>query len=111
MRKIAVPTINGDLCPHFGHCQKFAVLTVEDNKVVQEDFLEPPAHQPGIYPRWLQQLGVSEVIAGGMGQKAQDIFKMHGIKVHMGVDSKPARQVVAELINNELVTGSNKCDH
>lgn len=111
MKKIAVPTIDGKLCPHFGHCEKFAILTVEDDKIVNEEMLEPPVHQPGVYPRWLHEMGVSEIIAGGMGQKAKVIFDQNNIQVNMGVESKPAREVVEELLKNQLETGSNLCDH
>lgn len=111
MKKIAVPTINGNLCTHFGHCQKFAIITVENEEIVKEEMVEPPVHQPGVYPRWLHELGVSEIIAGGMGQKAKVIFDQNNIKVHVGVDSKSAQQAVSELLQNELKTGSNRCDH
>ncbi|MCF8331330.1 MAG: ATPase [Bacteroidales bacterium] len=111
MKKIAVPTINGNLCTHFGHCQKFAIITVENDKIVKEEMAEPPVHQPGVYPRWLHELGVSEIIAGGMGQKAKVIFDQNDIRVNVGVESKPARLAVNELLQNELETGSNRCDH
>lgn len=111
MKKIAVPTISGKLCPHFGHCEKFAIITVENDKIVKEEMLEPPVHQPGVYPRWLHEMGVSEIIAGGMGQKAKAIFDQNNIQVNIGVDSKPAKEVVEELLKNQLETGSNLCDH
>ena len=32
--------------------------------------LQPPAHQPGVLPRWLSEQQADVIIAGGMGQRA-----------------------------------------
>ncbi len=111
MKKIAVPTTGGELCPHFGHCEKFAIITLSDDQIIKEEMVEPPIHQPGVYPRWLNEMGVSAIIAGGMGQKAQTLFEQNGIQVNLGVQPRPARQAVEELIKNQLETGENLCDH
>jgi len=110
-KKFAVPTQNGQICAHFGHCEKFAIVETEDNKIVHEEFVEPPIHQPGVYPRFLADLGVSVIIAGGMGQKAQDLFTMNNIQVCMGVTAEAPGKLVEQYLNNELQTGQNLCDH
>ncbi len=107
----AVPTIDGKLCAHFGHCEKFAVLEVVKNNVVSEIFLNPPVHQPGTYPKFLADAGVSTIIAGGMGQKALDIFAQNNIEVFMGVGSDEPKILVADYLNNKLETSDNLCDH
>ena len=49
MKKLfAVPTENGALCAHFGHCEKFAIIETEDQKIIGENYLAPPAHEPGV---------------------------------------------------------------
>ena len=39
---IAIPMENGVLCAHFGHCEYFSVVTVEDVKSVVEEVKEEP---------------------------------------------------------------------
>ena len=78
--KIAVPTLGGKLCSHFGHCEKFAIIDVADNNIVDEIFVTPPAHEPGVFPAWLKEQGVDIIIAGGIGQRAQQIFLSHNIR-------------------------------
>jgi len=51
-------------------------------------FYTPPVHQPGTYPHFLEEKGVSTTISGGMGQKAQDIFVQNNIEVFKGVNSE-----------------------
>jgi predicted Fe-Mo cluster-binding NifX family protein len=112
MKKLfAVPTIDGKLCQHFGHCEKFAIVETQENKVVGEEYIAPPVHQPGIYPKFLADHGVEVIISGGMGQKAQDLFAQNSIEVCVGVNSDSPRQLVKQYLEDQLETGQNLCDH
>lgn len=112
MKKLfAVPTINGKLATHFGHSEKFAIVETEDQKVTDVQFISPPVHQPGTYPRFLAAKGVSTIIAGGMGVKAQDIFTQHKIEVFLGVNSDNPKILVEAYLKDQLQTGANTCDH
>ena len=107
----AVPTIDGKLCAHFGHCERFAVIETEDNKVLNIEYHTPPVHQPGTYPRFLADRGVSTIISGGMGTKAQEIFAQNDIEVFMGINSENPEILVEQYLQNQLESGKNLCDH
>lgn len=109
--KIAIPTIEGNLCQHFGHCQVFSVFTVEDKKIVAEEALTPPPHEPGVLPRWLSEQQVEVIISGGMGQRAQQLFADSGIKTIVGVQAMPAKEAVEQYLTGSLLSGTNFCDH
>jgi predicted Fe-Mo cluster-binding NifX family protein len=112
MKKLfAVPTIGGKLCAHFGHSEQFAVVETEDQKILGVTFYTPPVHQPGTYPRFLAEKGVSTIISGGMGPKAQDIFAANNIEVFMGIDSDDPEKLVEKYLADQLVAGDNSCDH
>lgn len=108
---IAIPTINEQLCSHFGHCEKFAVFHAEDSAVKEVLYLDPPPHEPGVLPAWLASQGVTHVISGGMGHRAISLFRQQNIVVITGAETKPARTVVDEYLSNNLSTGDNACDH
>lgn len=111
-RKIALPIAEGALALHFGHCQNFKVFTVdESNTITGAEVLDAPPHQPGLLPPWLSEKGVTAVIAGGMGQRAQDLFAAQGIEVCVGADRKDPEELVREWLTGELKSGSNLCDH
>jgi len=110
-KKFAIPTLNEKLTAHFGHCEKFAIVDVEDDKVINQEFIVPPVHQPGVYPKFLADHGVHVIIAGGMGQKAQDLFATNNIEVHMGVPDGSPSELVMNYLNDQLQTGQNLCDH
>lgn len=111
IQKIAIPTSNGTLCPHFGHCEAFAIFHVEDGKIIREETLDPPTHEPGSHPRFLKEQGCSVIIAGGMGIKAQEIFAANAIQVIVGVENKSLNQLVELYLQDNLFAGSNLCDH
>jgi len=96
---------------HFGHCEKFALVDVEDDKIIGTNFAEPPEHQPGVYPRWLSGEGVKLVIAGGMGQRAVSLFEQAGVKVVVGAPTLEPEEVVRQYLAGTLQTGGNICDH
>jgi ATP-binding protein involved in chromosome partitioning len=111
--KYAVPVSGGAMCAHFGHCEQFALIDVneETKKVTGKVMVPAPEHQPGLLPPWLAGQGVNCVIAGGMGMSAQNLFANHGVKVVVGaMESDPEKAVLAHL-NGKLTTGGNTCDH
>jgi len=83
-KRIAIPLENGILCSHFGHCQQFAILDTDSNLITNESFITPPPHEPGLLPGWLAEKGVTDVIAGGMGQRAIELFNRQNINVFVG---------------------------
>ena len=90
--KIAIPMTNGKISTHFGHCEQFAIVDVDVDKkeITGTELLTPPPHEPGLLPRWLAEKSVQLVIAGGMGQRAQDLFKENNIDRIVGItDNTP----------------------
>ncbi len=111
MKKVAIPLVGGRLCSHFGHCEQFAIVEVENNLIVGEKLITPPPHEPGLLPGWLAELGVTDVISGGMGQRAINLFTENKINVNVGAQPKSPKEIVNDWINNSLETGNNLCDH
>lgn len=111
--RIAIPVAEGRLCPHFGHCEEFALIDVdqESKQITGQQTLPSPDHQPGLLPRWLHEQGTTIVIAGGMGRRAQDLFTENGIRVIIGASSQPPEAVVKAYLDGSLETGANICDH
>jgi ATP-binding protein involved in chromosome partitioning len=109
--KIAIPLAAGRLCMHFGHSEQFALVEVNDGQAPQITLVTPPAHEPGVLPRWLHEQGVTLVIAGGMGQRAQQLFAQNGVKVVVGAPAETPDVLVSGYLNGTLQCGGNTCDH
>lgn len=110
-RKIAVPVVNGLLNEHFGHCSHFALIDTEDKNITGDSLIEAPPHQPGLLPPWLAERGVTDVIAGGMGQRAIDLFIQQNINVFVGAPKLTPNELVEGFLNETLSFSSNYCDH
>jgi len=102
---------NGVLCAHFGHCQYFAIVEVDNGKIVSIKVETPPEHVPGLYPRWVAQFGVTDVIGGGMGQKAIDLFNQQNINAFVGAPQKSAQELVTDFLEEKLNLSANYCNH
>lgn len=108
----AIPTENGLLCAHFGHCEKFTLVEAEAGKdPAIKEVCDAPPHEPGLLPRWLAGKGVHAVIAGGMGARAQQIFAESGVKVMCGAPPIEPLEVVRQYTAGTLELGGNVCDH
>jgi ATP-binding protein involved in chromosome partitioning len=111
--RIAIPIADGKLAMHFGHCEQFAMIDVDPatKKILKQDFLEAPEHQPGLLPVWLKERGADVILAGGMGSRAQNLFTQNGIKVVTGVPCEAPDALVKGYLEDTLQTGDNICDH
>jgi len=111
--RIAVPVANGRLAQHFGHCEKFALVDVDPvtKETTASTEVAAPEHQPGLLPEWLREQGVQLVIAGGMGSRAQSLFRAAAIQVLTGAPAEAPETLVRQYLDGRLVTGENACDH
>lgn len=111
--KIAIPVVEGKLCMHFGHCEQFALIDVDEKTkaILKKTMLTPPPHEPGVLPRWLHEQGANVILAGGMGQRAQALFAENGIQVVVGVAADDPEKLAISFLAGTLQSGANVCDH
>ena len=109
--KFAIPLAEGKLTAHFGHCKEFAIIDVENDQIKNKEILVPPPHEPGVLPKWLHEMGANVIIAGGMGQRAINLFNQQKINVFVGAQIKSHKDLANDLLNNSLAAGANYCDH
>jgi len=109
--RIAVPTVDGKLCMHFGHSQQFTLIDVEGEEIKNIEAAIPPSHAPGVLPEWLKQQEASIIIASGMGMRAQNLFNQNGIDVVVGAPTLEPEELVKQYLDGTLKIGSNICDH
>jgi predicted Fe-Mo cluster-binding NifX family protein len=111
--KVAIPLARGKLSLHFGHCEEFALVDVdtETKEVVSTERVPAPDHQPGLLPRWLNELGADVIIAGGMGMRAKTLFAENNIRVVIGAPADEPELIAKAFLEGTLQTGRNICDH
>ncbi len=110
--KIAIATDGNQVSAHFGRCQVYTIFDVnmEGKEISGKTLIDTPGHQPGMLPPFLNDKGVECVIAGGMGPRAQNLFKGFNIDPIIGVSGN-VDDVIRELLNGTLEGGESLCDH
>lgn len=110
---IAIPVAHNKLDLHFGHCKEFALLEIDQKtkKILSRKDVKAPPHQPGLLPPWLASQGVTTVIAGGIGQRAKDLFNAQNIEVIVGARQDSPENLANNYLQNTLQLGENCCDH
>lgn len=111
--KIAIPTLEGKLCAHFGHCEifSFAEVNPETKEIIE---ITTGAPEEGVSCQsagWIAEQGAEIVLAGGMGGRPMMMFEQLGVQVLSGCPELPVRDVVQMFLENSLVTGENSCNH
>ncbi|HHV79015.1 MAG TPA: dinitrogenase iron-molybdenum cofactor [Firmicutes bacterium] len=108
--KIAVATEGINVSPHFGRCPEYTIFEIESGRVKSRTIIPNPGHEPGLLPRYLGQLGVSCIIAGGMGPRARGLFAEQDIKTITGVYGS-VEKAVADYLAGSLHPGESACNH
>ena len=108
---IAIPCENGILSTHFGHAAEFAFIQCDGEEIKSVNMKQAPPHQPGLLPRWVADNGGNIVIAGGMGNKAIELFRQNNIDVVTGAPAVGVEELAQQYVNGKLTGGDNRCDH
>ena len=110
--KIAVPTKNGVVDNHFGHCDHYTIFTVNDGEVKMKEILPSPQGcgcKSGIV-FVLCQKGVQVMLVGNMGEGARNVLESNGIKVIRGCYGD-IDKLVMDYIAGNVVDNGEQCSH
>lgn len=106
--RIAISTDGGNVSAHFGRCPSFTIVDIENGRVSSREEIPNPGHHPGFLPDFMHKRGVKIIVAGGMGQRAVQLFNEKGIEGMVGV-SGPIDDVVNGFISGTIRSGESFC--
>lgn len=110
--KIALPTRDGNIDDHFGHCDHYTLMTVQDGAIASEEAMDSPIGcgcKSGIAPV-LAEKGVKVMLAGNIGQGAINVLAQSGIQVIRGC-SGDVRTVAEKYLAGEIKDQLIVCNH
>ena len=110
--KIAVPTRDGHVDDHFGHCAYYTIYSIENNVVVEKQTLPSPQGcgcKSNIAPI-LHGMGVEVMLAGNMGEGARNVLGRNSIAVVRGC-SGPTDELVEAYLRGEVKDNGEGCHH
>jgi len=106
--RAAISTDGMNVSAHFGRCPSFTLVELEGGRTVMKEVIANPGHHPGYLPQFLSERGVTCIVAGGMGGRAQALFAERGIRTVMGV-SGAVDEAIAGLCAGTLAGGESLC--
>jgi predicted Fe-Mo cluster-binding NifX family protein len=111
-KKVALPTRDGRIDDHFGHCEMYTVFSIgADQTIVGEELIPSPegCGCKSDIAAILQGFGVSLMLAGNMGEGALNVLKRHGIDVVRGCHGE-VRDVAEAWLRGELTDSGLGCE-
>ncbi len=107
---IAIPSaqpggLEAPLGAHFGHCELYTLVAVENGKVKDVHVVPNVPHQQGgcMAPvNYLAQKGVKKLIAGGMGLRPLMGFNQVGIDVYFGGQAQTVGEALNAILEGKL---------
>ncbi len=108
--KIAVPSMDGVVDAHFGHCKEYAVFSLKDGKLFDEAVIPSPAGcgcKSGVAAD-LARAGITHLVAGNMGEGALRVLSSHGISVIRGA-SGPVRAAAEAFVAGTVSDSGKGC--
>lgn len=106
--KIAVATDGTKVSEHFGKCENFTIVEIENSQVKSKVIINTLGNQHGLLPTFLASHSVNAVIAGGMGEGAKQNLISNRIEIIAGVSGNIDEAIDAYLKGN-LKTNDEGC--
>ena len=109
--KVAVPTRGNLVDDHFGHCEAYTVFTVGASNQIEGTEMLPSLQGCGCKSNIaavLQQLGVTVMLAGNMGNGALNVLNNHSINVYRGCSGN-VRQLAEAYLQGKVADSGFGC--
>lgn len=108
--RIAIPSmgtggLDGERSGHFGHCDVFTMVDVENGEIKDVSIVQNQSHVQGgcmVPVNLLTDHNVNALIVGGIGMRPLMGFKQVGIDVYYDAERPQIRPVVEDLITGKL---------
>lgn len=110
--KIAIPTRDGVVDDHFGHCAYYTVVETSDNRVLSSSTLDSPEGcgcKSNIASK-MQEMGITVMLAGNIGEGAINKLSSHGIEVIKGCKGD-VMQLAQDYLDGKIFDNSQVCSH
>lgn len=111
--KIAIPTRNGVVDDHFGHCAYYTIFTIGEDKQIAATETQDSPEGCGCKSNIasvLEAKGVELMLAGNMGEGAKNTLEAHHIRVIRGC-SGPVEAVANAWLRGEITDSGDSCHH
>ena len=111
MLRFAIPVIADSFCEHFGRCDGFFLCDLDEPQAApaRPRVVPRPKKRCESVPQWLAALGVTHVLAGGLGVVARNRLEELNIRVSPGHSGSEPMQIVLGYLRRPRDQRDNPC--
>jgi predicted Fe-Mo cluster-binding NifX family protein len=106
--KIAIATEGANVSGHFGKCENFTIVEIENSDVKSKTVINTAGNQHGLLPAFLASHKVDVVIAGGMGEGARQNLISNDIEIISGASGN-IEEVTKAYLDGSLKSNDAGC--
>ena len=111
MIRLAIPMQGESFCEHFGRGDGFFLCDLMGDALHRERPRIVPRPKPRCesVPRWLRDMGVTTVLAGGIGAVARQHLQELGVRVSAGHRGADPEQIIDQYLAHPSEHKENSC--
>ena len=114
--RLAIPSegeggLDGVRAGHFGHCDVFTCVDIEDGKIGAVRIVANKEHVQGgcmVPVQLLAQEGVNAIVVGGIGMRPLMGFRQMGINVYHDAERREIRPAVEDFAKGGLTLSTDQ---
>ncbi len=106
--KVCVPSTDKKVARNFGKAVEFLIMTVEEGKVLSAEVVPNPGREKVKVPAFVAGLGVTHVVAGGIGNPARGALEGERVEVVSGAEG-PVETVLGRYFSGMLESKKMSC--
>lgn len=104
MKKIVIPTVEGQLSEFLGKCNYFEIIEIENDVVTNVVKVIPPYRDIFKLPLWAAQMGITDIITYKVDKEIISLFLSHKINIFVGIPKSDITTLIQDYINGTLIS-------
>jgi predicted Fe-Mo cluster-binding NifX family protein len=110
MKRVAIPISKSELSEFFGQCNHYEIFEIEKEIVNRRTVEIPSGIDVTQLPKWLKELGVSDVIAYKVDKKIISLFASNKVNLFVGIAKKTPENLIDDYLQGTLESDINIID-
>lgn len=102
MRRVAIPIANNLLSEYFGGCNYYEIFEIEKGSIRKSTLEIPAVEAVHELPAWLEQRGITDVIAYKVKREIIRLFASKKINLFVGVPIQSSGEIIEAYLNGKL---------
>ena len=102
MKRVAIPISDNRLSEYFGGCNYYEIFEIDGDKIRKKMFELPDVKEVAELPAWLQEQGITDVIAYKVNKQIISLFASKKVNLFVGVPISSPEKLIDDYLQGKL---------